>query len=229
MPSDFFIGYEPITSRRRMFLASGALFTFVAIAVALVITSFQSDPGRTSVMSSNDRGNLIPSPVPLVERVNKNPLLLVNEGKIGFEMAARPVQASMEGIEYRRGNLSLFEVASLQMSTTQPAETVELGESATFKGEIIDPKCFSGAMKPGNGATHKSCAALCLRGGIPPMLLTEDGTAYLVLDARGNRFVEDELDQIAALVARPIVATGTLGTIANQKAICVNLRDLKPQ
>ena len=30
---------------------------------------------------------------------------------------------------------------------------------------------FDGAMKPGDGKTHKGCAALCLRGGIPPALM----------------------------------------------------------
>jgi len=36
-----------------------------------------------------------------------------------------------------------------------------------LRGEIIDPKCFFGVMKPGSGKTHKSCAARCLSGGIP--------------------------------------------------------------
>lgn len=41
-------------------------------------------------------------------------------------------------------------------------------------GEIIDPKCFFGAMNPGNGKVHLSCAVRCIEGGIIPMLRYED-------------------------------------------------------
>ncbi|MBI1251095.1 MAG: hypothetical protein GC189_06470 [Alphaproteobacteria bacterium] len=34
-------------------------------------------------------------------------------------------------------------------------------------GEILDAKCWFGAMRPGFGKTHKACAALCARGGLP--------------------------------------------------------------
>jgi hypothetical protein len=64
--------------------------------------------------------------------------------------------------------------------------SVRLGP-VTLTGEIIDPKCYLGAMKPGGGKTHKACAALCIRGGIPPMLVTRDEqlqeTFYLLTDA----------------------------------------------
>jgi hypothetical protein len=42
----------------------------------------------------------------------------------------------------------------------------------TLVGEVIDPKCHLGAMKPGGGRTHKGCAVLCLRGGVPPMFVS---------------------------------------------------------
>ena len=42
----------------------------------------------------------------------------------------------------------------------------------TLVGEIIDPKCYLGGMKPGAGRTHKGCAVLCLRGGVPPMFVS---------------------------------------------------------
>ena len=51
----------------------------------------------------------------------------------------------------------------------------------TVRGEIVDSKCFLGVMVPGSGKTHKDCASLCLRGGIPP--------ALYVQDRRGDSFV----------------------------------------
>jgi hypothetical protein len=51
------------------------------------------------------------------------------------------------------------------------------------RGEIVDSKCFLGVMVPGSGKTHKDCASLCLRGGIPPALYVQDraGRSALLL------------------------------------------------
>ena len=45
-------------------------------------------------------------------------------------------------------------------------------------GEIVDAKCFLGVMVPGSGKTHKECASLCLRGGIPPALYVQDRAGH---------------------------------------------------
>jgi hypothetical protein len=44
----------------------------------------------------------------------------------------------------------------------------------SFKGtgEILDSKCWFGAMRPATGKVHKACASLCIRGGIPPAFFT---------------------------------------------------------
>jgi hypothetical protein len=70
-----------------------------------------------------------------------------------------------------------------------PAPEV-LAEHAALNGEIIDPKCYLGAMKPGGGKTHKACAMLCISGGVPPMLVTRDAarneTFYLLATEEGG-------------------------------------------
>jgi hypothetical protein len=38
----------------------------------------------------------------------------------------------------------------------------------SLAGEILDSKCWFGAMRPSSGKVHKACASLCIRGGIPP-------------------------------------------------------------
>lgn len=78
----------------------------------------------------------------------------------------------------------------------------------TLTGEIVDPKCYLGVMQPGDGKTHKVCATLCIKGGIPPMFLVRDQAgntaAYLLTDAQGDAFPESHHHYIAD----PIQITG---------------------
>jgi hypothetical protein len=56
-------------------------------------------------------------------------------------------------------------------------------DPVTLTGEIVDSKCFLGVMVPGSGKTHKECASLCLRGGIPAGFHVQDrsGRSSLLL------------------------------------------------
>lgn len=67
-------------------------------------------------------------------------------------------------------------------------------------GEIVDPKCYFGVMKPGYGKIHRSCAALCISGGIPPVLVTSDNNVlseyFLLTDLKGNPIHKDILPYI---------------------------------
>jgi hypothetical protein len=71
------------------------------------------------------------------------------------------------------------------VSTTDPVERVERSEVAQIEllGEIVDSKCFLGVMVPGSGKTHRECASLCLRGGMPPAFHVQDrdGRSSLLL------------------------------------------------
>lgn len=83
----------------------------------------------------------------------------------------------------------LLSVESATPGNSLP-ETKELGEM-TIRGEIVDPKCFFGVMKPGQGKPHKDCAIRCILGGIPPVLrvVNEKGAAnyYLVVGSNGEK------------------------------------------
>ncbi len=82
--------------------------------------------------------------------------------------------------------------------------------SRTLRGEIVDAKCYLGAMRPGEGKTHKLCANLCLIGGIPPMFAVyrSDGPPELLLlaDAAGGPVTGALLDD----TARYVELTGTV-------------------
>lgn len=83
-------------------------------------------------------------------------------------------------------------------------------DQITLQGEIIDPKCYLGAMKPGGGKTHKACAMLCISGGVPPMLVTRDvnqrETFFLLVTAGGG--VANEL--VLPFVGDPVEVSGQL-------------------
>ena len=59
------------------------------------------------------------------------------------------------------------------------------------KGEIIDPKCYFGVMKPGEGKVHRDCAIRCILGGIPPVMLVTNAKGeknyYLVVGPNGEK------------------------------------------
>jgi hypothetical protein len=76
-----------------------------------------------------------------------------------------------------------------------PLLPVKLGSGAVL-GEITDPKCLFGVMKPGEGKPHRSCAARCIAGGIPPVLKTTapDGqTQYYLLAGEKGQPVNAEI------------------------------------
>lgn len=80
----------------------------------------------------------------------------------------------------------------------------------TLEGEIIDPKCYFGVMKPGKGKIHKSCAVRCISGGIPPVLATTDknnmSQYFLLTDMKGNPIHNDLLRYIG----KPSKITGVV-------------------
>ena len=86
----------------------------------------------------------------------------------------------------------------------------------TLLGEIVDTKCYLGAMKPGRGKPHRDCASLCIRGGIPAALLvrTEGGERHLVhlLNPRGQPLGRELLEW----VGEPVEVWGTLRRRGNR-------------
>jgi hypothetical protein len=77
-----------------------------------------------------------------------------------------------------------------------------------IKGEIIDPKCYFGVMKPSEGKPHRDCAIRCILGGIPPMLAAKnvhgEANYYLLVGANGEKFNT----QVQDFVAEPVAIEG---------------------
>jgi hypothetical protein len=90
----------------------------------------------------------------------------------------------------------------------QPLQT-DLG-TFTLTGEIVDSKCWSGVMAPGEGKTHLACAVRCLSGGLPPLLVITDGEGHqrqlILTDAAGGPMPRVVLRS----VGRPVTVSGRL-------------------
>ncbi len=83
----------------------------------------------------------------------------------------------------------------------------------TLRGQIIDPKCHFGAMKPGEGKVHRACAVRCISGGIPPVLMVHQREArggaerrvyYILTGLAGEPLNHAVLD----FVAEPVEVSG---------------------
>ena len=223
---EFFVGYLPTPPRLRRFLRrAGVVVLLMGLGAAGVIAARQRDPG-TGVWDLANRkefiGRVAPRPYPMLElQDGAGTLVLVGVGKfsayLSREAQGRTVRA--HGTTLQRSNLRLLEVeGELEPLEVESSAFEESSDPSpiTLRGEIIDPKCFAGAMKPGDGKAHKACAALCLRGGIPPALRARavDGSdvIYLLAAADGGPITGTQLERVIARVGDAVELTGVIVT-----------------
>jgi hypothetical protein len=92
------------------------------------------------------------------------------------------------------------DISNAPVSADLLPQTRELGY-AEIKGEIIDPKCYFGVMKPGEGKPHRDCAIRCILGGISPMLAVKNSKGeanyYLLVGPNGEPVNEAVQDYVA--------------------------------
>jgi hypothetical protein len=89
-------------------------------------------------------------------------------------------------------------------ATNNSAIIEELG-TVQLTGEVLDPKCYFGVMKPGHGKPHRDCAIRCIAGGMSPVFWVRNGQGeanyYLILDEHGKKMNEALKDHIAEPVS----------------------------
>jgi hypothetical protein len=116
---------------------------------------------------------------------------------------------------------SLRPVVSVSGATGQQgaaAPTEDLG-AFTLVGEIVDSKCYLGVMNPGATKPHRECAALCIRGGVPPLFIAHDAdgrTVSLLLVSESNKPVNQE---VIDMVAEPVEITGRVSSDGEQLSL----------
>jgi hypothetical protein len=213
---EFFIGWLPAPRRYVRFLRPlvGVLL-LASVGAAVLVATRQRDPGpgrwdNDGIVTFSGVAEVGPYAAVRVpgERPGDPPrtLLLVEEGKFGAPPRVAPLRdqaVRVTGTLLHRDGRALLELAAggqgLRRLTAVEARALPslarpeprvLAERATLVGEVIDPKCYLGAMKPGGGKTHKACAMLCVSGGVPPMLVTRAAdrreTFYLLATSDGG-------------------------------------------
>lgn len=224
--SGLYVGYLPTPAREKRFLRVliPVLLWLGAITTGLVAWRMQ-DPGTGVWDISNEQtweGVLRADPYPLleIERAGETEIvMLVEMGKFGPERARAfdGQRVEVTGFELERDGRRIFElvpeeraISALGGERVSSAPLPTPIGSVTLRGEIMDSKCFLGAMKPGEGQGHRACAILCIRGGIPPMLVTRDASGnasyYLLVGTDGAGLAPDALDRIG----EPVEITGEL-------------------
>ena len=226
---EFYVGYLPqaprgVSSRSR--LATFVILT-VAALLAMMLVAAQRPFARSSFefgVAREFAGVIRERPHPMLQVLRPgsagedfSQYYLVAYGKVGADelVTGRDGQTvSLRGSLIYRDGVTMIEVAE---GSVEPVAAPGLGVprivgadlgTMTLVGEIVDSKCFLGVMKPGNSKPHRACAARCISGGIPPVLLVRDKqgnpTYFLLVSSAG----ESVNDAVIDLVAEPVEITG---------------------
>lgn len=234
-----YLPQAPPSYARIMRLFVGLLLLLLPVLAYLIVSRQAGFPSSTFEygLYQTLNGELIKSPVPMIRirngtdffgRPRFKSVLLVGFGKHGAAGTIRQMEEQTgENLENRtvelKGTLIYYNGFTLLELTEgkqalvnhspvpQPFNVaMENLNGATLQGEIIDPKCYFGVMKPGEGKPHRSCAVRCISGGIPPMLevVNNKGEQQYFLLVGSER--EPVNDQVLDFVAEPVVISGQI-------------------
>lgn len=229
-------GTTPPAARSPRPLAAAALVVSVAAALAAGLDHRASPNAffEFGVIRSAT-GFVVADPYPAL-LVPRGPVwtryLLADRGKRGADNLVAGLVgtwATLEGsLVYRDGH-AMTEVRSVSPAAPrpQPAEFAEDLGRHVVEGEIVGAKCYMGVMRPGDGAVHRACATLCVRGGVPPLLRVEraDGrTEALVLaDAQGAPLNTRILDRVGV----PVRVAGRLARMGGTLFLYADPADIQ--
>lgn len=225
---EFYVGYLTTPPRvARLALSAVTVLLLCLSLVAAMTSTLQSDPGDGvwEVQVSEFTGPVALEPAPHVLTPD-GAILVVDFNKFGARDRLAPfdgASATLRGTVIRREGVRLLELAPTQDGVEPSTVGANVDPRSAWRatgvesllGEITDPKCYLGAMKPGRGVTHRSCAALCISGGIPPLFVVEregptrPARALVLVDERGAPIEGDALARLLTFVGeRNIAITG---------------------
>lgn len=221
---EFYIGYaNSVGERTKGTLKRFVFFAVGALVLGAFLFAFFQRPAANSAFDFDTSTKVsgvyqeMPYPmlrVKLAENTFKN-VLLLGFGKFGANTYLDELKQKEKDLNGKHltieGNLIYYngktllqiddsQKISLENSKAKSPMAPESLGNQEVEGEIVDPKCYFGVMKPGYGKIHRSCAALCIAGGIPPVLVASDKNAvsdyFLLTDLKGNPIHKDILPHI---------------------------------
>lgn len=244
-PDSFFIGWaDTPTPDRRFFLGAGIGLTLAAAAGAGGLAALQEAPGPGEWDQADVRewpGVLTTAPYPMLRTRGLDgapqTMLLSCLGKCGVGplldgYSGQPVVITGSLIHRgRHGMIAVNEMGEWIRITDGPPDAelafpeMEALERVSLAGEILDSKCWFGAMRPSEGKVHKACASLCIRGGIPPAFFARDRTnrsTLMILTQNGRPWN----DSILPYVADPLRLAGRIQRCADILFLDTNLENI---
>jgi len=248
---EFYVPYiegslGPKTKRKLKYFIFLSIFFIV---IAAILFSFSQKPFKNSTfeLSSNTKitGTYHENPYPMLrveiaENTFKN-ILLLGFGKSSANPFLEKLQGEVKDLNNKtlsiEGNLIYYNGKTLLQITddekvilvddiVQNLPDKKMVSKMTLQGEIIDPKCYFGVMKPGFGKIHRSCAVRCISGGIPPVLATSDNNNiaeyYLITDENGNAIH----DMILPFIGKPSEVKGTVQKMEDWYFLKIDTKDI---
>ena len=210
----FYVGYLPTPPRHRAVMIMAIILIAIwGLLTSLLLVLAQRSPGEAVWDISNEKtwsGLLTDDPYPILI-TQTDTLLVVNMGKTGAHEQLEPffgTQITLSGYELQREGRRMIELSpdgikpsSAPIAVDLPMLEVLDDQPTLHTGEIIDGKCFLGAMKPGDGFAHRSCAILCLKGGLPPMFAPDglkEGQEFPLVILDGKAILPEDLHRFVA-------------------------------
>jgi hypothetical protein len=231
-PNEFYVGYIPKAPASIASIIRKIIFVLIFVMIVVVsMLAWQQkkfSPANFEYgVNTALEGYIFNKPVPHIlvplghdiqGKTLYQTTLLVGFGKSGADIftQALGITKNPEGSKVRltgsliygdgKTLLQLDESSKLTFleGNLRTVYTPDEEENLSFSGEIVDPKCYFGVMKPGEGKAHRSCAIRCIAGGIPPVFKTDSSGYFLLVNE--NR--EPISSEIAALVGDYITLTG---------------------
>ncbi|MFQ3244160.1 MAG: hypothetical protein ACI9OI_001509 [Chitinophagales bacterium] len=216
---DFFVGYLPMPEGLKPFYKwLTVLLLVVGLGFSYWVSSSQQAVGKGQWLLAEEKtyqGYLSHDPYPVLHVVGDEPesIILMSQGKHSSANLTSELdgnEVTVTGFPIERGGWKLLELRDLsdvKVINSKPSYSAisePLGE-VTLSGEIIDSKCFMGVMKPGEGKVHRACAAMCIAGGIPPLLVVNqsDGNryGYILIGPQGQAAADLVIEDVAVPVS----------------------------
>jgi hypothetical protein len=232
---EFYVGYlkAPPRTLRAAWVITAALAVFAAVAAGWLANA-HDQPGTGAWDTGNARtfrGVLTTAPFPILHLSEASrdipagtSLMVVEMGKHGSQERLKTAdshQATLVGFVLRREGRVMIELdpsnEAVSVGEVAPAPPETQESVVDLEGEIVDAKCWLGAMQPGAARVHRECAMRCVDAGIPPMIVTygngQQAVCALVAPAVGERLTESQW----SMIGLPVHARGRLtmlGTLA---------------
>jgi hypothetical protein len=256
IPDDFYVGYLRVPESHKNFATTFVLAIAIwMLGMGGIIVLTMGDPGKAIWDTGSIRswsGSLLETPYPMLipDDSTMPPMLVVEMGKLGAHERLSShfnKRVTLSGYELNRDGRRLIEL-SPDTDSIKPADSQSANGQSPFElsithvertvlaGEIVDGKCYLGAMKPADGLTHRACAMLCIRGGLPPMFVVQEKSKSIA----GTETIEERIyylliidgttdlsEEVLAMVAQPVEIIGEIADMNGMQIIRASSSDIK--